>query len=85
MRRRPYNAIFTTNGIACTTATMITASLGLTDLSELDREAIEKVRRAHLLLAMFNALQPGVFALSGWDLCGMLTLERSQVAPLLER
>ena len=23
---------------------------------------------------MFNALQPGVFALSGWDLCGMLTL-----------
>jgi trehalose synthase len=79
----PYNAIFTTNGIACTTVTMITASLGLTELSELNREAIEKVKRAHLLLAMFNALQPGVFALSGWDLCGMLTLNRSQVAGLL--
>ncbi len=31
---------------------------------------IDRIRRAHLLLAMFNALQPGVFALSGWDLCG---------------
>ena len=29
----------------------------------------------HLLLAMFNALQPGVFALSGWDLTGMLTVD----------
>jgi trehalose synthase len=32
---------------------------------------------------MFNAWQPGVFALSGWDLCGMLTLERSKVSRLL--
>jgi trehalose synthase len=32
---------------------------------------------------MFNAWQPGVFALSGWDLCGMLTLERSRVSRLL--
>ena len=32
---------------------------------------------------MFNALQPGVFALSAWDLCGMLTLERKQVSQLL--
>ena len=37
----PYNAIFTTNGIASTTATLITASLGITDLSELNREVIE--------------------------------------------
>ena len=29
---------------------------------------------------MFNALQPGVFALSGWDLCGMLTLDQSKVS-----
>jgi trehalose synthase len=44
---------------------------------------IEKIKQAHLLLAMFNAWQPGVFALSGWDLCGMLTLERSKVSRLL--
>jgi hypothetical protein len=32
---------------------------------------------------MFNALQPGVFAISGWDLCGMLTLSRQQIADQL--
>ena len=37
----------------------------------------------HLLLAMYNAMQPGVFALSGWDLCGMLTLPPEQVSDLL--
>ena len=80
----PYNEIFTTNGIASTTATIITASLGMTDISELDHEAIEQVKQAHLLLAMFNAWQPGVFAFSGWDVCGILTLEPSQVAHLMD-
>ncbi|BBY48644.1 trehalose synthase [Mycolicibacterium arabiense] len=77
----PYNLVFTTNGIACTTATVIAATLGITDLDEISD--IDRIRRAHLLLAMFNALQPGVFALSGWDLCGMLTLPASDVAELL--
>jgi trehalose synthase len=79
----PYNAIFTTNGIASTIATIIAAALGYTDLSKLSQAQIEKIKQAHLLLAMFNAWQPGVFALSGWDLGGTLTLERSKVARLL--
>jgi trehalose synthase len=79
----PYNSIFTTNGIASTMATIITAALGYTDISELSRWQIEKIKQAHLLLAMFNAWQPGVFAVSGWDLCGMLTLEQSRIPQLL--
>jgi trehalose synthase len=79
----PYNSIFTTNGIASTIATIIAASLGYTDIQDLSPTQIEKIKRAHLLLAMFNAMQPGVFALSGWDLCGMLTLQRSQVSRLI--
>lgn len=81
----PYNLVFTTNGIACTTATVIAAALGVTDLAELTETgtAPDRIRRAHLLLAMFNALQPGVFALSGWDLCGMLTLPAQQINELL--
>jgi trehalose synthase len=79
----PYNAIFTTNGIASTTATIIAAALGYTDITDLSQAQVEKIKQAHLLLAMFNAWQPGVFALSGWDLCGMLTLERSKVSRLL--
>ncbi|HEY2206167.1 MAG TPA: maltose alpha-D-glucosyltransferase [Pseudonocardia sp.] len=79
----PYNLVFTTNGIACTTATVIAATLGFTDLETIGD--IDRIRRAHLLLATFNALQPGVFALSGWDLCGMLTLPPEQVGELLDR
>jgi trehalose synthase len=79
----PYNSVFTTNGIASTTASIIVASLGIRSYDELTFESVEQVRKAHLLLTMFNALQPGVFALSGWDLCGMLTLDRNVIAPLL--
>ncbi|MDT5317035.1 MAG: hypothetical protein QOE74_6055 [Mycobacterium sp.] len=80
--KAPYNLVFTTNGIASTTATVVAASLGITELDEI--HDIDPIRRAHLLLAMFNALQPGVFALSGWDMCGMLTLPPSEVAELLQ-
>jgi trehalose synthase len=79
----PYNLVFTTNGIACTTATVIAASLGHRDLDALDADDVERIRQIHLLLAMFNAMQPGVFALSGWDITGMLTLPAEQVAGLL--
>jgi maltose alpha-D-glucosyltransferase/alpha-amylase len=81
----PYNLIFTTNGIACTTASVITAVLGITDLDSISEEQVGQIKQVHLLLAMYNALQPGVFALSGWDLCGMLPLDRSQVARLMAR
>jgi trehalose synthase len=82
--RAPYNLVFTTNGIACTTATVIAATLGITDLAAIGEAETAAIMRVHLLLAMFNALQPGVFALSGWDLCGMLTLPPDEVADLLE-
>ena len=79
----PYNQPFTDNGIACTTVSVITAALGISDTSKLTGEQIEKIRQAHLLLAMFNAWQPGVFALSGWDLVGALTLDTKQVKRLM--
>jgi hypothetical protein len=40
---------------------------------------IDKIKRLHLLLAFYNAFQPGVFALSGWDLVGALTLPADSV------
>jgi maltose alpha-D-glucosyltransferase/alpha-amylase len=83
--RAPYNLVFTTNGIACTTVTVISAVLGIKDLATITAEQTEQIREVHLLLAMYNALQPGVFALSGWDLCGMVTLEKTQVARLVSR
>ena len=78
-----YNRVFTTNGIACTTASVIAAVQGLPTLDDITDEHVENIRRAHLLLAMFNAWQPGVFALSGWDLLGMLPVPAEQVGELI--
>jgi trehalose synthase len=79
----PYNLTFTTNGIACTTASVISAALGYRSLAEIGPAETETIKDAHLLLSMFNALQPGVFALSGWDLSGMLTLDPAEVSDLI--
>jgi len=79
----PYNQIFTTNGIASTTGTVIAAALGYKTIDDLSDEQIGSIRQAHLLLAMFNALQPGVFSLSGWDLLGMLTIDPDKIESLL--
>ena len=79
----PYNRKFVTNGVACTTASIIAAALGLRDLSRLDAAQIAQIQRVHLLLAMYNAFQPGVFALSGWDLVGALPLPADAVAELM--
>lgn len=78
-----YNRVFTTNGIACTTASVIAATQGLRTLDEIGPEHLDDIKHAHLLLAMFNAWQPGVFALSGWDLTGMLPVPAEAVGDLI--
>lgn len=78
-----YNLPFTENGIACTTASVIAAVLGYQDVTRLEAEDIERIKRVHMLLAQFNALQPGVFALSGWDLSGSLPISPADIPELL--
>jgi trehalose synthase len=79
----PYNLRFVTNGVSCTTASVIAAALDIRDLDAITEEQKELIKRVHLLLAMFNAFQPGVFALSGWDLIGALPLPASEVEHLM--
>lgn len=79
----PYNAIFTQNGIASTTASIVAATLGIPDLNEITDADVRRITTAHLLLCMYNAWQPGVFALSGWDLVGALPLDRAEVRQLI--
>ncbi|WP_353557428.1 hypothetical protein [Paraburkholderia terrae] len=38
-----------------------------------------RIQQVHILLSMYNALQPGVFAVSGWDLVGALPLPIASV------
>jgi trehalose synthase len=70
------------NGISCTSATVAAAALGIRDTTKLTDAQRLMIQRAHLLMAMFNAMQPGVFALSGWDLVGALTLSGESVKAL---
>lgn len=79
----PYNLRFVTNGVACTTVSVIAAALGIRDLEQLTDEDKRQIQRVHLLLVMFNAFQPGVFALSGWDLVGALPLPSAAVEALM--
>ncbi|MCB8960641.1 MAG: maltose alpha-D-glucosyltransferase [Ardenticatenales bacterium] len=78
-----YNLQSTTNGISCTTASIITATLGLADLNQIDETQKALIKQLHLLLVVYNAFQPGVFALSGWDLVGALPLPPAEVAELM--
>ncbi|EZP68054.1 MULTISPECIES: maltose alpha-D-glucosyltransferase [Pseudomonas] len=80
----PYNLKFVTNGVSCTTASIITAALGIRDLDAITPADIEQIRQIHLLLVMYNAMQPGVFALSGWDLVGALPLAADDVEHLMQ-
>ncbi len=79
----PYNLRFVTNGVACTTASVITAALGISDLDAITPEQTALIQKIHLLLAMYNAFQPGVFALSGWDVVGALPLPPAAVENLM--
>ena len=79
----PYNLPFVTNGIACTTASVIAAALEITDLDTIDDKTTRLIQKIHLLLVMYNAFQPGVFALSGWDLVGALPLQPGDVEHLM--
>jgi trehalose synthase len=78
LKDAPYNLRFG-DGVASTTATIIASALGIKDISDLTPAEVDKIKHLHLLLAFYNAFQPGVFALSGWDLVGALTLPAEAV------
>src|SRR5258705_1315228 len=78
----PYN-LEAANGVSCTSVTVAAAALGIRDIHHLTEAQRHDIQRAHLLLALYNAMQPGVFALSGWDLVGALTLPAESVQALI--
>src|SRR5256712_14030624 len=81
-RAETYN-LEAANGGSWPPAAVAAAALGIRDTSHLTDAQRRDIQRAHVLLAMYNAMQPGVFALSGWDLVGALTLPTESVKTLL--
>ncbi len=77
-RHVSYN-LMSGNGLCSTLVGICAAALGVKDLNELDDRKKETIKKAHLLLAAFNAMQPGVFAISGWDLVGDYPLSKEEI------
>src|SRR4029079_3727418 len=77
----PYNLLYrpTKDGVATTFAGFVAAALGIRDLERVTPEQKVEIQRGHVLLAFANAMQPGVFCLSSWDLVGALPLDRANV------
>jgi len=79
----PYNKA-SGNGLCATFAGVIAARLGLNDPYHLTGGQAAQIRQIHLLLAAFNAMQPGVFGISGWDMVGALPLHPEDVPELVK-
>jgi len=80
--RASYNKL-SGNGLCTTYAGLSAAAFGIKDPYAMTSEELALVKRGHLLMAMFNAMQPGVFAISGWDLVGALPLPADEVKDLV--
>ena len=70
----PYNHLYRPekDGLATTFAGFVAPALGVKDPYSANPEQVKHIARGHLLLAAANALQPGVFGVSSWDLVGAL-------------
>lgn len=79
-----YNRPFAMSpGVCSTMPGFIAAVLGIRDIDQIDTQQIEEIARVHLLAAAFNALQGGVFLISGWDLVGALPVSAESVKDLV--
>ena len=80
----PYNQAFAMSpGVCSTLPGLIAAALGIQDISRISAQQIERIKQIHLMAAAFNALQGGVFLLSGWDLVGALPIPAASVEDLV--
>ena len=70
---------FSNLGFCATLTTYIADALRITDHGNMSSEEKAAVQQLHLLATAYNALQPGVFAISGWDLMGSSTVPEQEL------
>ncbi len=75
---------FSNLGFCATLAAFSAAVLGVPDPYDMTSSEKSEVRKLHLAAATFNAMLPGVFAISGWDLVGALLLQPESLGSLLD-
>ena len=77
----PYNQLYRPekDGVATTFAGFIAPALGIKDPYHATPDQVKTIQRGHILLVMANAMQPGIFGLSSWDLVGALPIPLDSV------
>lgn len=80
--KTPYNKL-SGNGLCTTLTGLVATRLGITDIYNLTLEQQQQIQHGHLLLVLFNAMQPGIFEISGWDLVGALPISLDKLEHLL--
>jgi maltose alpha-D-glucosyltransferase/alpha-amylase len=78
----PYNKLYRPerDGVATTFAGFIAPALGIKDPYHATPEQVGLIQRGHILVSLANAMQPGVFGVSSWDLVGALPIPEQAVA-----
>ena len=78
----PHNKLYRPeqDGVATTFTAFVAAGLEIRDPYQATADQVRQIQRGHLLLVMANALQPGIFSLSSWDLVGALPVPEEAVA-----
>lgn len=78
----PYNRLYRPahDGVATTFVGFIGPALGIDPFSATPDE-VQQIKRAHLLLGVVTAMQPGLFSISEWDLVGALPIDISGISP----
>jgi len=75
---------FSNLGFCGTLASFAAAACEVPDPYNMTPAQKSEVQQLHLLAATFNAMQPGVFALSGWDLVGALLVQPESLGSWLD-
>ena len=70
-------------GVASTMAGYLAAGLGIKNIDNLSSKQIETIKKLHLLIVVYNAMQPGIFGISGWDMVGALPIPDKGIENLL--
>lgn len=81
--KTPYNRL-SGNGLCTTFVGLIASRFGITNIYHMTARQKARILQGHVLLAMFNAMQPGIFGLSGWDLVGALPLKITRIKNLVK-
>ena len=84
MGKASYIQEFSNLGFCGTLAAFAAAALEIHDPYNMTHSERSAVQQSHLLAATFNAMQPGVFALSGWDIIGALLVAPQSLGPWLD-